>query len=237
MVTSRLDRLLAVWLDEPLTGAVSGGGPTGGCWAEVPFGRPSKCSERRSSTSTGDRVHHQLGRLGRALRPAGRQREEALAVYVDGSVRTRIGDVLGDQEDVRARGGGINQLMTSGLELRSAQEPSQPLAPMFDGYKIARVHRCAGLSGRACEKESPRHLCVPVSAGVGRSTVWPARSRGRRPGHRCDRYVPATVRDELVRRSDVRHAPRMVVFMETWQTTVREWDREPRLSSSAKPGT
>ncbi len=33
--------------------------------------------------------------------------------------------------------------------------------------------------------------------------------------------------DELVRRSDIRHALRMVVFMETWYTTVREWDGEP----------
>ena len=36
-----------------------------------------------------------------------------------------------------------------------------------------------------------------------------------------------TVWEELVRRSDVRHALRVVVFMETWYTTVREWDAEP----------
>ncbi len=53
-----------------------------------------------------------------------------------------------------------------------------------------------------------------------------------------DRYLPLgtpwdvprrspTVWDELVRRSDIRHAFRVVVFMEAWYTAVREWDAEP----------
>ncbi len=36
-----------------------------------------------------------------------------------------------------------------------------------------------------------------------------------------------TVWDELVVRSDTRHALRTVLFMETWYATVREWDSEP----------
>ncbi len=36
-----------------------------------------------------------------------------------------------------------------------------------------------------------------------------------------------TVWDELVRRSDTRHALRVAVFMETWYVTVREWESEP----------
>ena len=39
----------------------------------------------------------------------------------------------------------------------------------------------------------------------------------------------ATLWDELVRRSNMRHALRVAVFMETWFITVRAWDGEPSL--------